>query len=938
MKKLHEILLNALSRIDDEIIERNTLLRSRLLAGAAKRGTSARNGGRKIRVIAIAACLALLIVSASIALPLLLRPDPVPEPNIVQIEKTSQDGTVEIYTVTYTDGTKANFTVINNTANGISNITVDDKGDFSLQMVSGNAINIGQSIGLMQSGSTAPTGITGATVSTNGALSLNLANQKELALGQIEKEGELLLSAAQINEAGELTLLLPSGEKINLGRVVGEKGEDGKDGVGIAGITVNEAGELTVTLTDGTVLNLGKIKGEDGIGISESKINDAGELCLTYTDGTEVNLGRVVGEKGEDGVGIAEITLANGSDLTITLTDGTAINLGNIKGADGKSAYEIYCETYGYEGTEEEWLFDLVNGGLAIKQKFTVTFDSAGGSEVAPQEVTDGGKATEPNAPTRTGYTFLGWYLGEELWSFGGDSVTQNMTLSAKWEAIPYFLEQSNFDLQGGSFTLLHSIKRFHEDTGREETVYGFSYDFDKGLTYSIPTKEGYRFLGWTWEGQETPVKGTLSCDYEISVIASQHPAVLLGTLDLAEESPFMTANWSPIVLDTLPVSGLPVYTSDGGIALGTEVGTEVYAIADGTVVFRDSQTGTRTTILTDDGYAYHIQGMSNAELKVGDHVLKGDTLGEIVFGTNCSVLENNGIVTVPHCYLAIAEYRWSNGTPTEVQFPNPILYLCEEALGEIGYSFVKESNFDLQGGRFSSIPFIKRFHEDTQQEETIYGFPYAFDTGLTYSIPSKTGYVFLGWTWEGQSTPVKGELFYKSINTTHKLWHPAVLCGTLDPAEEYPLMTANWSPLVLDTLPVEGDRIQAEGHEASLIIGAPVGTKVRAIADGTVVYRSGGGHVTILTDDGYAYHMQGISNEELKKGDRVQKGDVIGEIMFNANSSDPARDQSVTVPHCYLTIAEYAQTDESTTKVLFLDPLLYLTEDCLDKIGYTNQ
>ena len=40
----------------------------------------------------------------------------------------------------------------------------------------------------------------------------------------------------------------------------------------------------------------------------------------------------------------------------------------------------------------------------------TVTFDSNSGSAVASQQVTEGTHATEPEAPTRRGYAFDGWY------------------------------------------------------------------------------------------------------------------------------------------------------------------------------------------------------------------------------------------------------------------------------------------------------------------------------------------------------------------------------------------------------------------------------------------------------------------------------------------------------------------------------------------------
>lgn len=44
----------------------------------------------------------------------------------------------------------------------------------------------------------------------------------------------------------------------------------------------------------------------------------------------------------------------------------------------------------------------------------TVTFDTNGGSAVDPQTVDYDEKVTEPAAPTKTGYTFAGWYNGDK--------------------------------------------------------------------------------------------------------------------------------------------------------------------------------------------------------------------------------------------------------------------------------------------------------------------------------------------------------------------------------------------------------------------------------------------------------------------------------------------------------------------------------------------
>lgn len=78
------------------------------------------------------------------------------------------------------------------------------------------------------------------------------------------------------------------------------------------------------------------------------------------------------------------------------------------------------------------------DGELCLSSGYTVTFDLgvAVGTPPTNQEVENGGKATEPTAPTWEGHTFAGWYNGDTLWNFG-TAVTGNMTLTAKWITNP---------------------------------------------------------------------------------------------------------------------------------------------------------------------------------------------------------------------------------------------------------------------------------------------------------------------------------------------------------------------------------------------------------------------------------------------------------------------------------------------------------------------
>lgn len=73
---------------------------------------------------------------------------------------------------------------------------------------------------------------------------------------------------------------------------------------------------------------------------------------------------------------------------------------------------------------------------IILSTDCTVRFESNGGSEVADQTVQYGEKITEPEAPTREGYVFDGWYRDIDRtapWDFDVDTVTGNMTLYAAW-------------------------------------------------------------------------------------------------------------------------------------------------------------------------------------------------------------------------------------------------------------------------------------------------------------------------------------------------------------------------------------------------------------------------------------------------------------------------------------------------------------------------
>jgi uncharacterized repeat protein (TIGR02543 family) len=79
-----------------------------------------------------------------------------------------------------------------------------------------------------------------------------------------------------------------------------------------------------------------------------------------------------------------------------------------------------------------------------------MTFDSNGGSAVTSvTDIAEGATVTEPSAPSKTGYTFDGWYeqsdFSETAWDFATDKMpAKDVTLYAKWTVNSYTVISMN--------------------------------------------------------------------------------------------------------------------------------------------------------------------------------------------------------------------------------------------------------------------------------------------------------------------------------------------------------------------------------------------------------------------------------------------------------------------------------------------------------------
>ena len=75
----------------------------------------------------------------------------------------------------------------------------------------------------------------------------------------------------------------------------------------------------------------------------------------------------------------------------------------------------------------------------------TVTFDTAGGSEIDPVKVKDGETVSIPET-AKEGYDFVSWYNGDVEYDFSS-AVTSDITLTAKWKEHEYKI---TYELNGG--------------------------------------------------------------------------------------------------------------------------------------------------------------------------------------------------------------------------------------------------------------------------------------------------------------------------------------------------------------------------------------------------------------------------------------------------------------------------------------------------------
>ena len=368
--------------------------------------------------------------------------------------------------------------------------------------------------------------------------------------GVIIGSGALTMNGGNIvgciaNEGGGL-FLSDGSFTMNAGSIVGcstpnrlTTGEAFYGGIYAFGPIANRDTTGVITLTGGLIKNNGKyainavykttIYANGGEVYGEVYLNQACKItCLAEDNGITAFKGKTV---------IGGTSSVNPSHVDWGLFYGGLYIYGNMTGVivtykDGDSEYakqvlpsgtlatrpDAPTATPGYtfdgwnkaDGTAWDYASDKVTDNITLYAKwaantYTITFDTAGGSEIAPITQDYGTVITAPEAPTREGYTFIGW--DKEIPT---TMPAENMTVTAQWEINQYKI---TFDTNGGS-----EIAPITQDYGTAITA------------PADPTREGYTFIGWDKEIPATMPAENITLKAKWKDIEKPTGEIIIGT------------------------------------------------------------------------------------------------------------------------------------------------------------------------------------------------------------------------------------------------------------------------------------------------------------------------------------------------------------------------------------------------------------------------
>ena len=309
-------------------------------------------------------------------------------------------------------------------------------------------------------------------------------------------------------------------------------------------------------------------------------------------------------------------------------------------------------------------------------------------------------------APTRTGYTFLGW-TGEGITTPQPNVTipkgsTGDKTYIENWVPTGYYI---TMDLNGGS--------------GKEKVIYTIT---DEDFELPTPTRNGYEFVGWTGEGITTP---------QTSVII---PKGSTG-------NKAYTANWQVIEYTiTLDTNGGPVvspikYTVEDSFTLPYPLrpGYEFAGwVLDGSGMLP------ATTLIIYYGTTGDLH--YKAEWRLAEYTINMDLNGgsgkeKVVY----TITDEDFELPTP----TRNGYEFVGWTGERITMPQTSVKIPKGSTGNKAYT----ANWKVI--QYTIITLLEGGNAGSSG-----AYVYTVEETFTLPTPTRTGYTFFGWTGEGITTP----------------------------------------------------------------------------------------------------------------------------------------------------------------------------------------
>jgi uncharacterized repeat protein (TIGR02543 family) len=309
-------------------------------------------------------------------------------------------------------------------------------------------------------------------------------------------------------------------------------------------------------------------------------------------------------------------------------------------------------------GTGAAWDFTLntVKGDTRLYAKwaynYTVTFDlnyTDAANPPKPQEIGEGGKATQPAVPAREGYAFGGWFTDATgtgaVWNFALNTVNGDTRLYAKWKQITYTV----------TFYL-------NDESGKAHASQTVAHN-GKAVPAAKPTRTDYDFDNWYAANAKAPYDFNSPVTAGLDLLAKWKPLTFAAVIaDMAENKGTAAKTYSlssenniynAAVRLTAGKNSPASVTIDGGGTIITG-NTNTFTVGSGVTLTLTNITFTKIpfivnaggTLVLDNGAV--VTENAGAGITVSEGILEMNT-GALVTANNSSgvTVQANGVFTM---------------------------------------------------------------------------------------------------------------------------------------------------------------------------------------------------------------------------------------------------------------------------------------------------